>query len=271
MRKDNTEELQTKEEAGPEIKITPKKIAIVSKQFNNSESNKNKGFSSFSGHMETVSKISEKEGCDTILYCLYTFDKKKNHKINKGLVFGKTKKIKNVIIEYWDSLDKKFPCRVEVWNKEKTAPYIHFQQFGISQDSKSKKKEFLANFDNRSHGPTLIMICGESNIISTKRKKPPEYIDDFNFLDRLNNNNIKIILNPIHDFMRRYEMKKKREIFSRRGRYIISVWNHGKKRESSEPWTVFFNGTEITDQVKELTPAPIPTRSDIRIGVLSIK
>ena len=146
MKKDNSEELQNKEEAGPEIKITPKKIAIVSKQFNNSDSKRNRGFSSFSEHLKTVGKISEEEGCDTILYCLYTFDKRKNYKINKSLVFGKTKEIKNVILEHWDSSDKTFPWRVEVWNKEERTPFIHFQRFGKSQDKKHTKEDFMKNF-----------------------------------------------------------------------------------------------------------------------------
>ena len=60
------------------------------------------------------------------------------------------------------------------------------------------------------------MLCGESNIINTKRKGSPEYVDNFKFLEKLNHKGIKIILNPIHDFMRRYEMKKKRAKLDRK-------------------------------------------------------
>ena len=42
-----------------------------------------------------------------------------------------------------------------------------------------------------------------------------------------------IILNPIHDYMLRPEMKLKREYLSRSERWVISVWNKGKKSEAS--------------------------------------
>lgn len=271
MKKDDSDQLPTREETGPKFKITPKKIALISKRFNYSDGRGSKGFSSFSEHLRTITQICEESACDTILYCLYTFDRKKNNRLNKNLMFGNTKKIKNVIIEHWDSSDKAFPWRVEVWNKEKRIPFIHFQRFGKSQEPKDRKIKFLDDFESRSHGETHIMICGESNIINTKRKGPPLYIDNYNFLENLNNKGIKFILNPIHDFTRRYEMKKKRAILSRGGRYLISVWNHGKPRESKVPWTVYYDGDEITSRVKQIQPNPIPSREDIQIGLLSIK
>ena len=78
-----------------------------------------------------------------------------------------------------------------------------------------------------------------------------------------------MVFNPVHDYMRRYEMREKRRYFSRGGRVVISVSNQGKGRESALPWTVFHDGVERTDAVREV-PRPFDDRPDIRTGVLGL-
>jgi hypothetical protein len=48
---------------------------------------------------------------------------------------------------------------------------------------------------------------------------------------------------------------------------VITVWNMGRGRESSIPWTVFYNGEDITSKVREVSPR-INGRLDIRIGIV---
>jgi hypothetical protein len=52
-------------------------------------------------------------------------------------------------------------------------------------------------------------------------------------------------------------------------RTVISVWNQGRGKESAIPWTVFHDGVERTEVVREL-PEPFSDRPDIRIGVLDL-
>jgi hypothetical protein len=71
--------------------------------------------------------------------------------------------------------------------------------------------------------------------------------------------------------MVRFEMKIKRAVLSKYGRYCISVWNRGMKmaNESKVPWTAFYNGKDITDKIEEMKN-PIAEQPGIRIGVLKL-
>ena len=79
-----------------------------------------------------------------------------------------------------------------------------------------------------------------------------------------------IILNPIHDRMTRFEMKLKRQFLSENNRWVVSVWNKGKKdrngrsKDGKGPaWTIFYDGEEIV-------VTPIENQLGVEIGVLSI-
>jgi len=256
------------QECGPDFKIKPKRIALVSHKFSKESPNGKNSFSSFD-YFKKIAKVCEDEGCDTILYALYSFDRANSKRTRNNLFFGTTKHIKNVIIESWDSSGKT-DSWVEVWNREHPKPHIHFQRFGLSTQFKDMKA-FMDNLPHRTHGKSIIILCGESNIIQTKRKGPDEYDDHCGIVKELNSKGVKFILNPIHDYMRRYEMKLKRNILSRQKRYVFSVWNWGKKGESRiGPWTVSYDGKDITESnVQEIHPPPIIERPDIRIGLFS--
>ena len=113
------------------------------------------------------------------------------------------------------------------------------------------------------------MICGESNIVSTV-KGSDRFSDPFGFVDQLRGLKVRMILNPIHDYMLRPEMRKKRRFVSQGGRTAISVWNQGRGKESHLPWTVFHDEIERTADVREL-PTPFVDRSDIRIGIMDVE
>ena len=80
---------------------------------------------------------------------------------------------------------------------------------------------------------------------------------------------ITVVLNPIHDYMVRHEMKKKRKYFSTNGRTVVSVLNKGKGREPVTPWTVYRDGEDLSSIAIEL-PVTVPGRPDIKIGIMSL-
>jgi hypothetical protein len=139
----------------------------------------------------------------------------------------------------------------------------HFQ----SSNRKAGKQAFMNDLPNRRVADGLLVLCGESNIASMVQHS--HFNDPFRFTDRLKEMNIGPILNPIHDWIRRPEMKKKRRGYSRGGRTVISVWNQGRRGEEPLPWTVFHGGMERTAAVREL-PRPFSGRPDSRIGVLDL-
>lgn len=71
------------------------------------------------------------------------------------------------------------------------------------------------------------------------------------------------MLNPVHDRMTRFEMRKKRAFLSRQKRTVISVWNKGKKFRNSKtnrprvraeltaPWTIYRTGKEQIVEVDD--------------------
>lgn len=50
----------------------------------------------------------------------------------------------------------------------------------------------------------------------------------------------KIILNPVHDKMTRFEMKLKRRFLPKNNRLVISVWNKEKFQLSGDHITFYF-------------------------------
>jgi hypothetical protein len=97
-----------------------------------------------------------------------------------------------------------------------------------------------------------------------------EFNDPYGFADRLAGANVRLVLNPIHDYMRRYEMREKRRYYSLGGRTVASVWNRSKGKEAYLPWTVFRDWHERTDAVEEFA-TQFADRPDIRIGVVDLQ
>ena len=143
------------------------------------------------------------------------------------------------------------------------------QHFGKSSDPDADKQAFMNDLPTRRVTDGLLVLCGETNIASTHRRSD-DFSDPHGFTDRLGEMNVGPILNPIHGYMTRYEMWKKRRHYSLGGRTVISVWNQGRRKgEAPLPWTVFHDGMERTKAVREL-PRPFSDRPDIRIGVLDL-
>jgi hypothetical protein len=117
----------------------------------------------------------------------------------------------------------------------------------------------------RSFGSTLMLACGEANIVSTQRGSP-DITDPMGFMANLADK--RLILNPTHTRMKRWEMAKKRRQFSIDGRTVVSVWNpDNKDPRTALPWQAYRNGAAVSDQIKQV---PMPSHS-IYMGVLELQ
>lgn len=246
---------------GSAIEDDIKKIGLVTHDCYNVPDGR--GLFDYSEHFDRINKLCDEHGCDTILYALWTWDSSSPTLRTHDSIFGGLRHVQRVILEVYDPPEQ--PIHVEVWSRDSQQPKIVRQRFSTSSASTTDKQQFLDDIPSRKVGSALLMICGETNIASLVRGSD-EFYDPFEFAACLADSGTRLILNPIHDYMRRYEMREKRGFYSRNGRTVVSVWNQGKKAETAVPWTVFHDGEELTDQVQELETR-FDDRPDIRIGV----
>lgn len=241
-----------------------RKVALVSHDYKVADS---RGLYDYSEHFARVNKLCDEQGCDTILYALYTWDRDSAVVRNHDAIFGGLRYVQRVILEVRQPRES--VGHVEVWFRGQQAPLVAHQRFGKSSEPDAGKQAFMNDLPTRCVTDGLLVLCGETNIASTVRSSD-HFLDPYGFTDRLGEMNVGPILNPIHDYMTRYEMRKKRCRYSLGGRTVISVWNQGRRKgEAPLPWTVFHDGTERTEAVREL-PRPFSDRPDIRIGVLDL-
>jgi hypothetical protein len=239
-----------------------KKVAVVSHNYNLLN---RYGDHDFTEHFAQINKVCDGKACDTILYSLFTWDEKSLVPRNCQNIFNSLKNVKCIILEVGNK--KSVRKVVEVWLKDKEQPLILEQHFAKSSDPHEQKREFIRNIRNRIFGNGIIVICGESNIANFAPKEG-SFKDPFNLNDILKSSGVKFVFNPLHDYMTRYEMKKKRGYYSRDKRAVITVWNQGKRKgEAAIPWTLFYNGEDLTGKVQEM-PRQIAARPDIRIGIM---
>jgi len=238
-----------------------KKVAVVSHNYNLSNSY---GHQDFAEHASQIHSICDGEGCDTVLYSLFTWDENSPIQRTHRAMFDDLKNIRCIMLEVGN---KKSANKImEVWLKEEDKPRIMEQYFAKSSEPFERKREFIRNIHRRIIGNSLMTICGESNIANYMPSNG-NFRDEFGFNGELESRGIRVVFNPLHDYMTRYEMKRKRSYYSKNQRMVITVWNMGRGKESSIPWTVFYNETDITVQVREVLPK-INKRLDIRIGIV---
>lgn len=239
------------------------KIALVAHDYTVPDC---RGFYDYSEHFSRINRACDDRGCDTILYALYTWHSASPVARTHDSIFDGLEHVQRVLVEVGeppDSFD-----HVEVWRRGQEEPVVARQRFAVSSASTGDKQRFLDDLPARQIADALLMLCGESNIVRLKRAS--KSIEDvFGFRDRLRELKARVVLNPIHDYMTRYEMREKRRFYSRDGRVVVSVWNKGRGKESWLPWTVFHDGQERTDQVQEIETL-FAERPDIRIGLLDM-
>jgi hypothetical protein len=239
-----------------------KKVAVVSHNYNLLN---RYGDQDFTEHFAQINKVCDSKACDTILYSLFTWDEKSPVQRNGQNIFNGLKNVKCIILEVGNK--KSVRKVVEVWMKDEEQPRFLEQYFAKSSDPYERKREFIRDIRNIIFGNGIIVICGESNIANYV-PKDGRFKDPLSFNDIIKSYGVKFIFNPLHDYMTRYEMKKKRGYYSRDRRAVITVWNQGKRKgEATVPWTLFYNGEDLTEKVQEMS-RQIAARPDIRIGIV---
>jgi hypothetical protein len=265
--KDKGYEAERPADAPASFELTPKKVALAAVDWlvrpyekgPRARTHWDHGFDPF---LADVAATAEAEGCDTVVYALWSHDLRKMKPLDEARVFGSTKKVQTAVLEVLDGKD----ARIEVWRRG-AAPHSFQQRFTRSSSSPSSKQAFMDGLPARTFGSTLMMACGETNIVSTRRDSD-EIVDPFDFRGWLKKKRPRLILNPSHSYMRRHEMATKRALYSK-GRTLLTVWNRGEKPpESQLPWQAFVDGKERTDDIHEVE---FPKTNEIRIGVFELR
>lgn len=259
-------------------KLNIEKIAMVSRDYNKKDEN---GIKDFSNSFENILLYLDEQACDSIVFSLYTLVKRDSFDVIQILNNIDLKNIKSIFIEeFIDDNPERKACENVVYYKstDNWKAYKYTQKFGTLSYTQTFERETIEPFkkevkEQRNFGNSTVLLCGETNIVkySQKNKKVEDKFDFFSSLD----DDIKIIINPIHDKMIRFEMKLKREYLSRNKRYVISVWNKGKKDKNGKtrdgdksPWTVYYDGYEkIIQQISH----NISNNIDLQIGILDTK
>jgi len=256
----------------PNLKIS--KIGIIARDYRELNGN-----SDFSKNIIEILEYLDSKGCDSVLFSLFTLLEKNSLKIE---TLEKFKNIKSVFVEEFEFEEKERVVKVyKVYNKHSNKWVINKfkQMFGTLKYTKKFIRDKINPFiekvkEERIMGNCVVLLCGETNIVKYS-KKTKKIEDTFDFIKQIPSTT-KIILNPIHDKMTRFEMRLKRKFLSKGDRIVVSVWNKGKTFSKGQtrdginpPWTVYLNEEEILINKENINLKN--NTSKIDIGILDVK
>lgn len=223
----------------------------------------NMGFAPFFGE---IARTCSRLGADLLLFSLWAHNEDEYGALSKSQLFPIGTRHQIALIEVMRGGKE---C-MEVWYRNRHRPVRFDQCFSRSSDATHKKQNFIARLDRRQLGSCLIVVCGESNIIATHRNG--RITDSYRFRKELQRRGIQVILNPIHDYMRRYEMVRKRAALSRWTQAMVSIWNRGcrKGSESKLPWQLHLKGRRADQYIKEIVN-PVHRQPGVRVGMLDLR
>ncbi|TAN04077.1 MAG: hypothetical protein EPN36_10180 [Rhodanobacteraceae bacterium] len=254
----------------------------------------------FAPHFAKIVRIASDHGADTILFSPWSHTvTKARDELRHADLFPKGTKHQAVILgvrrrNNAKKAKNKYLETIEVHTRSKQRSYPIFQQFSTTRDKKQRKRDkkqckeedFMDDLRNRRCGKVTAFICGETNIVSVKRAKSKGghhvVVDKRNVRALLDANGVRVVLNPVHDYMT-WKMKPKRAALSSEKRTVVSVWNRGyKKREAKIPWTVYWGDKtadwrdqDASPEVEELPDVctwPVsPDEPGVRIGILKLR
>ena len=258
--------LFAKAESKPFLKV--RKIGILTRDYRTKFPN---GYRDFSHTLSQVLRRLDDEGCDTVLFSLFSIIPRKGYDPRRA--FNDLKNIKAVLLEEFQDGETRKAGRYVIYYHTASdwKEYEFYQVFGTVT---GMPREEIDNFvkhevPKRIMDNCCVLLCGETN--GVKYSKKDKKINDTFGLRKAIPPNVTVILNPIHDRMTRFEMKLKRKFISENNRWVISVWNKGKQDKNGKTkdgrgpaWTVFHNGSEID-------PPKIQTEYGVEFGVLNIR
>lgn len=260
-----TQSLTRKAGSKPQINIC--KIGMVTRDYGLKFPN---GYRDFSHSLYQVLKLLDEKGCDAALFSLFSIIKRRD--FDPRTAFNSLVNIKMIFLEEFLDGESRKAGRFVIYYRDKSSweEYNLYQIFGTMKGMRPCDiNNFVRNeMPKRIFGNCCILLCGETN--GVKYSVDDKNIHDTFGLRKAIPQHANIILNPIHDRMTRFEMKLKRKYLSENKRWVISVWNKGKRdkngriKDGNGPaWTVFNNGKEIDVQ-------RIRINNEIDIGVLDI-
>jgi hypothetical protein len=254
--------------------LAPHKLAIVARDWGAESASDGFRHYEVTPHIPRVIQFCAEKGCDTVIFSLWTHCGRLAGKLTDDELLPVPSRRLNVVAgEVFDcESEKGWREKVVIANRgRRGAALVRLKQrFAKTKDRRGKKEEFLRDLPARTFGGTLIMLCGEVNIISTTRTGG--VVDPFRFRRTLEELDIRLILNPAHTYSRLHWLKEKRRVLSRGGRTVVTVWNAGNetKGEPAVPWLVHRDGKLLgKDEVKEVKPAQRPIQG-VRIGIMKL-
>ena len=246
------------------------RVALVSR---NSTRQTAEVYWDYSADFRQVNAYCDKQGCDTILYALHTWDRRSPEPKTHDLIFGGLKDVHRILLETGELYSGRPRWAgnqaVEIWQRGQQTPRLAWQWFATTADMGSESvlvNGFLGDTVNRRFGDTLLVICGENGVISSGS---PSHQQRFRwYFDQAG---VQIILNPTHDYMKPYRgndyFRTRMTVASQGNRTVVSVWNQGKGSTETAPWLLYRNGVDCSDRIQE-PHISIPTRPDMRIGIV---
>jgi hypothetical protein len=245
----------------------PRRIALVARDWLREEKRGPGRFDAidgFSPHTSDIVRAANRVGAELIVFSLWSHDVRTAGVLSSSDLFPRGTTHQAVVLEVIGR-DTDYG---QIHLRQKREPIQLIQKFGRSADAARTKTALLKELPARKFGSSLLLLCGETNIIRTKRRSK-KVEDRFDFRAKLKELGIKLIVNPVHDYMRRPEMKTKRAILSEDVGLVVSVWNRGNKdREAEAPWTAHLDGEDISARIEEKTA--IPSQPGIRMGLLDV-
>lgn len=246
-------------------KINIERLGIVSRNYERKYGN---GHRDFSYVMPALLSLLDERQCDAALFSLYLVIPRTDFDITS--ILSQLRNIKALFLEEFVDDEPRRVSRYLVYHKgvEGWQKYEFHQQFAtITGMSRNEVLGFVASeLPKRILGNCAVLICGESNGVKYF-KSDKEIHDTFRMAASIPSN-VSIILNPVHDRMTRFEMNMKRAFLSKNMRWVVSVWNKGKRdkngtiKDGTDPaWTVYHNGVKIP-------VVSISNNLDVEIGIL---
>ena len=258
------------------------KIGIVARDYNITFPN---GYRDYSHVWAEVLALLDNEGCDAVLFSLYTLIPRLDFDPAAAVQCLKVAKLV-CIEEYIDTPpDGRNAGECVVYCRERLdwREYRVKQAFGrINTPAMMKKAQGFAENElpKRIFGNCALIVCGEVNT-GRYNKRVARLAGGYKRLGVDSVNDIfgvraalppetQIILNAGHDRTSRFEMPLKRRFFSEGRRLVVTVWNkgkrdiHGKIKDGFGPaWSAYFDGEAVP-------VTALPNDLGVDIGILTL-
>ena len=238
----------------------PRRIALVSKDISKP---------CFGAVLGQIAELADKHQAEALIFSLFSFwDDRSSTQPSQRILFSRKKFLTWCLFER-GSWNEDNNYRVERWEKGKN-PVSFIREFARSASPPAKKIALIEKMptDRLFGNGYAFLYCGEAGIckISHATRK---INDEYGFLPLLKKLKVRVLIDSSHTVFRRWEFKYKYQAFSSQNRTYIGLWNEKKGYRTNFPWLCYKNGKECTEEITEIEN-PIPSRKDIRIGILEI-